>query len=387
MKILSLPPDSLVLESYTGSITVRSRIIYWMVTGFILLIIALLPLIRTDISVSAPGFFQSDIEKQKIIIPYSGRIIAANVRNGSRVEKGDTLFIIDSESFRVRRDALEIQIKENDQAINDLELLCSADPTGNIENEEEVFTGRYRAELSALRKAIDIQEEAVARITSEYHRARVLYESEIIPPSEFENKESEFRTGQESLRQIVLDYLNRWESDLLQRRLNGSSLKGELSRYNEEIANRVILAPVSGEVIQSNDIQKGMIVGMNQEVAEISPDGQLVALCLVSPSDIGLINDSLKVKIQVDALNYTEWGLLDARISEIPEDMVIENASLAYFRVRCIPEKTYLTLKNGARADLKKGMSFNARIIITQRTLFNLLFDKLDKWLNPSLNK
>jgi hypothetical protein len=144
-----------------------------------------------------------------------------------------------------------------------------------------------------------------------------------------------------------------------------------------------MLAPVSGEIIQSADIQKGTVVGLNQLVAEISPEGELVATCFVNPGDIGLINTNQNVRIMVDALHYNEWGLLDATITEISDDMIVDDGSNAYFRIRCKPEKTFLSLKNGISADLKKGMSLNARIVVTRRSLFNLLFDKADKWLNP----
>jgi len=36
---------------------------------------------------------------------------------------------------------------------------------------------------------------------------------------------------------------------------------------------------------------------------------------------------------------------------------------------------------------IRKGMSLNARIIVSRRSLFNLLFDKVDKWVNPYFNK
>jgi len=87
----------------------------------------------------------------------------------------------------------------------------------------------------------------------------------------------------------------------------------------------------------------------------------------------------------VDALHYNEWGLVDATITEISDDMIFDESSNAYFRIRCKPDKKFLSLKNGANANLKKGMSINARIVVARRSLFNLLFDKADKWFNPYL--
>jgi HlyD family secretion protein len=151
----------------------------------------------------------------------------------------------------------------------------------------------------------------------------------------------------------------------------------------ETITNRILVAPASGEVIQTADFQKGSIVGQGQLVAEISPYGELIATCFVKPSDIGLVQENQKVKIQVEAFNYNEWGMLQGEIVDISDDMIVEDGSSVFFRIKCRPDRTYLTLRNGHKAFIKKGMSVNTRIIVTQRSLFNLLFDKADKWFNP----
>jgi len=161
------------------------------------------------------------------------------------------------------------------------------------------------------------------------------------------------------------------------------NLYAGLRECNEELANRIVLSPVSGEIIQSADIQQGSVVSPGQKIADISPDGELVATCFLRPADIGLIHENQKVRIQVDAFNYNEWGMLDGDIIDISDDMIVENGSAAFFRVRCRPSQTFLSLKNGHKANIKKGMSLNTRIVVIRRSLYNLLFDKADKWFNP----
>jgi hypothetical protein len=55
-------------------ITSRSRIIYWIIIGMILIGIGILPFIYVDVSVQARGYFQSDIEKQIVYTPIQGKI-------------------------------------------------------------------------------------------------------------------------------------------------------------------------------------------------------------------------------------------------------------------------------------------------------------------------
>ncbi len=75
--------------------------------------------------------------------------------------------------------------------------------------------------------------------------------------------------------------------------------------------------------------------------------------------------------------------MLQGSIIDISDDMIIEDGSSAYFRIKCKPATTFLSLKNGHKANVKKGMSVNTRIVVIKRSLYNLLFDKADKWFNP----
>ena len=210
-----------------------------------------------------------------------------------------------------------------------------------------------------------------------------LYNQKIVPDTDFENSVFSLNSEKDNLSQILLYQLSVWQNDLMIRRNDSVRNLADLKQYKEELANRIVLAPVSGEIIRSADIQAGSIVSPGQMIAEISPDGELMATCFVQPADIGLIHEEQRVRIQVDAFNYNEWGMLQGNIVDISDDMIVENGSVAYFRVKCKPEKTFLTLKNGLSADVKKGMSLNTRIIVIRRSLFNLLFDKADKWFNP----
>jgi HlyD family secretion protein len=81
-----------------------------------------------------------------------------------------------------------------------------------------------------------------------------------------------------------------------------------------------------------------------------------------------------------------EWGMVGGRISEISNDILTTNNQQIYFKAICSLDKDYLSLKNGYKTTLKKGMTVNARMLITQRSLYSLLFEKADKWLNPYTN-
>jgi membrane fusion protein, peptide pheromone/bacteriocin exporter len=371
------------LETYLLTISCRSKIIYWIIIGIIFISIAVLPIIYVDVSIQARGYFQSNIEKQTVVTPFQGKVLFSSVINGGSVKRGDTLLIINTEFLKAQYASLIQRIGENDASIKDLEQLTHIHFQEYIPKNIGLISERYRAEFLNLRNQETIQFQRYQKKKSEHERNKLLYEELIIPSVDYENSLYSLTSEKDNLEQILLSQKSQWQNDLSARRNDSVRLLADLKQCTEELIERIVLAPTSGEIIQSSDIQAGSVVSAGQKIAEISPEGELVATCYVKPSDIGLIHENQKVKIQVDAFNYNEWGMLEGSVVDISDDMIIEDGSVAYFRIKCKPENTTLRLKNGYWAEIKKGMSLNTRILITRRSLYHLLFDKADKWLNP----
>jgi HlyD family secretion protein len=370
-------------ESYMIRITSKSRIIYWIIIGLIVSGLALLPFIYVDVVVRARGYFQSETTKQVIYAPVQGLVSFNSILLGKRFEKGDTLLKFETKAIDAQLSAIERSISENNSAIKDLETLVNiANPADHYDS-GDFLTGRYLSEYLNMEINWSAQQKKFNKTRDDHERNELLYRQEIIPEVEYQKSLFDYTQEQKALDRILISQKSTWQADLMMRKTETNSLSAEVKRLIEELNNRVITAPLAGEIIQSFDLQTGTILTINQKIAELSPCGELIAICFVSPEDIGMLNKNQKVRIQVDALNQNEWGLLDASIIDISDDMIVESSSLYYFRLRCRPESTYMELKNGIKADLKKGMSFTARIIITRRTLYNLIFDKADRWFNP----
>ena len=385
---MEMIPSSFIsntLESYLTRIKTGSRIIYWIIIITVTASLALLPLISVDVAVRIKGYFQSELNRQVVYSPSYGRVVFTSIKDGATVHKGDTLFIIESRSATAQKKALEERFRENNSCIRDLEMLVRIEKPGNQFTTEAFTMRRYFTEYTNFLKSWTSRLQTYKGSKTEFERAVLLHDQEIIPDAEYENRLFAFRTEEEELNRVLSYQISLWQADLMQRRNEEISLRAELGKYQEDLDNRIVTAPLTGHIIQSSDIQAGSVVSANQQIAEISPSGDLIATCFVKPGDIGLINSRQMVRIQVDAFNYNEWGILNASIIDISDDLVIDEGASVFFRIKCRPENTFLTLKNGIRAELKKGMSFTGRIVITRRTLFNLLFDRADKWLNPYL--
>lgn len=111
----------------------------------------------------------------------------------------------------------------------------------------------------------------------------------------------------------------------------------------------------------------------------------MIAETYVLPRDIGLLRVGTKARFQVDAYNYNQWGMVSGSVLSISNDIFMENGKQPYFKVRCLLDQHQLKLKNGYVGKIKKGMTLQARFFVTRRTLFQLLYDKADDWLNPNV--
>ena len=146
-----------------------------------------------------------------------------------------------------------------------------------------------------------------------------------------------------------------------------------------------VISPTTGSVQQLHGLKIGNFLTEGEILMEISPEGDIYAECYVSPRDIGLIQVGQEAILQIDAFNYNEWGMLQAQVTDIANDVMLQDgAQQPFFKVFCTPERNYMTLKNGYSGQLKKGMTFSIRFMVTRRTLFQLLYDKMDNWLNPN---
>jgi len=163
--------------------------------------------------------------------------------------------------------------------------------------------------------------------------------------------------------------------------VSGRVVKCFLSQNNQSIQKGDTLLVITTELLNT---QQQLVNTQQQDYnAQLQ---HLIAECLVSPKDIGFIHPSQNVRFQIDTYNYNQWGLLNGSVKEIDKNLVVnEQTGEGLFKIRCGINKGYLQLKNGYRGNIGKGMSFTARFYLTNRTLWQLLFDRADDWFNPNL--
>jgi multidrug resistance efflux pump len=364
---------------YRSKISKSSQLIYIVAVATILAVLVALPFIKIPISINGTGILQSTIEKTELIVPVNGRLIQYKLSDNKRLKQGDTLLAIDA-GLPKQQDALvETRKSQITHFLQDINTLLSFNGGFDLQS------GQYAASWQQYAQESKNAGIAKRQAASNFARYSKLYQNKVITQSEYEKYKYELEQAESVYLMVRTKYKTQWQTEANGYRNELRQLSGQQAELNEQKKQYVLRAPIDGSVQNLVGLQQGAYVFANQKVGEVSPDAGLAAYCYINPSDIGLIRKGQEVHFQINAYNYNQWGLAVGKVIDISDDIVILNNNQPAFKVKCLMDKNFLMLKNGYKGYLKKGMNFTARFKVTDRSLYQLLYDKVDDWVNPNL--
>lgn len=380
-------PDNtsgIALASYLSRHTRRPNYTYNVILSLFFLIMVSLPFIFLDVTVDCPGMLRPVIESHPIRTSASGFISSVHVKENERIRKGDLLIEVYSKGLEHREVDVHEKIKENLIRGKDIRQLVSLKSAGSEQGSIplNLASELYKQSYAAFQEDRRQTQIRLNKAIKDYSRNSHLFQGGVIAAADLEVFKYEADKAQTEMDQLTESQISAWLRDAEQLDAELSELNEQMTAILKEKEALSVTAPINGTIQNLTGISEGSYVASDQELGYISPDTFLVAEIHVPPNDIGLLYVNMDVAIQVNAFNRNQWGLLNGRILEIPEDIRFGNDH-PFFNVKCEIERSYMKLKNGYRGELKKGMTVQARFCITRRSLWQLMFDKADDWMNP----
>ena len=369
----------------------------WLVlTGAISGLIAL-PLIKVDVAVHASGMVRPATERVDLRPAKSGLIAEVLAHDNDRVHSGQPLIVIKSEDLeeRIKRN-LELQ-RDKSELIADLRSITKSalrPSDGTIFGAlVELKTEMLKQDRAQLVSQLESNRLAEAKASKELWRYTTLAAKGIAPMQAVDNAQYEESRLQKDSRLIVDQALSRWQSRMRDEELVMADLASEAQRLIEEKQQYTLTAPIDGVLVGFTGLCPGGFVTLGQAFGTVSPDDSLLVETHVAARDVGLVRVGQAARMQVDAFHYTQWGTLDGTVESISGDMISNNSAEqgatsggVFFKVVVRPIRTTLIHSNGARGDLRKGMTLSARFLIARRSLLQILYEDVSGWLDPKAN-
>lgn len=375
------PPEIIenTVECYHTQISTKSKIIYSVILTIVLFVFISLPLVYVDISSQSRGVIRSPYENTTIQSAVYGEVVSYRMQENKTVQKGDTLIILNCDKLNEQKTLANMKIKDNDLFISDIACLLSA-------KYSQLLTPKYRGEYYRYRAKINELQINVNYLRKELATQKTLVEQKVISNFDYLQSKNTYDKASEQLNALEQDYQTNWVADQTTLNQQNIELASNIKQLEKEKSQYLILAPISGSLVQVAGFQKGNFIAPSQNLAYISSNNALLAECYISPSDIGYIRPNQQVNFQFDAFNYRDWGMVQGKVKEVLSDVVLIDQK-PMFRIRCTLNKSSLQLKNGYQGNIQKGLTFTARFQLNRRSLWQLLFDKIENWLNPKIVK
>lgn len=375
------------IEKFVAKHSIKTHLIYNIVIAFVAVMAILIFFLSVDINVNSTGIIKSPGERLSIGSPYSALVENIEVTENQYVNVGDVLLVLNSERQEKELSKHTARLHEIIDYESDIKLLLMIPKNGIKIDEISLKTGLYGQSrnyyLSQMSDLVNRQH------TSElnYKRSKLLLEQRVVARAEFEPIEADYKNACMAIELFHDRQVSAWRTELDKFTVERRELTAQIEQLQIQKTEAIVKSPVRGIVQRIEGVHNESYVQAGQKLFEISPDSTLFVECMIPPKDIGYIKIGQNVMMQVEAFNYNEWGLAQGRIAEIFHDVMMvqtPQGNAPYFKVMCSLDTEHLQLKNGYKGVLKRGMTVNARFKITERTLFQLLYDNVDDWLNPN---
>lgn len=368
------------IERHLSRHSGRSQAIYVAVLALLVAGLATLPLVRVGVSVQSNGLIRPEMEKHDVTSGASGFAAETRVRENQSVRRGDVLLVLRAAPVDEQLSRAAARADETRRNVADLELLTRA-ADGELPL-QRFATARFRQEYVQFRQEVREGTVREQKALADLERARALQQRGLAAVSEVEERQFQLAQARADRALLRERAQSGWQSELTAARRELADLQSQREQLREERALYTVTAPVDGTLEEVAALSSGSFVQQGQKLAVISPTSDLNAEVYVTPRDIGLLRPGTPARLQIDAFNYNDWGFVHAQVREISDDFVLMNQQ-PMFRVRLALDQKELRLQNGFRGRLKKGMTLRARFMVTERTLFQLLRDDVNDWLNP----
>lgn len=386
---------------------------------FLFVIFLLLFFLKINDSVEfKEGTIYSDNPQLKINTPNEVKVLKSFVKEGQKVQKGDTLFILENLKTKVDYNIANLDVvtlKEKIGIIN--KLIQSAEQKKSsvqqlIAIQSNIYSiDRKKAEqeILALNKKIALASQQSSIISDKHKTDSILYAKGAISRLElieqknkriddkksqeevkstytqkgydYDNLANNFQKTNNDLSQNLIELENQiigFKRDIVEMQSQIDNKKYNLTYISDELGKLIILAPVDGVISNVfNSKQSINIISKNELLAILAPKQEhFYAKITLPEKDLTYVKNNQKVNLKVDAYNYYKFGAIKGSISYIsPSD--IEQ------KFYCIAK---LTDYNNS-IHLKAGYKFKGEVVIEEMRLFQYvlkkLFNKLDDSVNP----
>jgi HlyD family secretion protein len=326
-----------------------------------------------DIAVHAEGVVRPVGGVHPVQSTLTATIQSLRVRENDFVQAGDTLAVLDAAAAEERMTLVQERIERLREELADVRALAECSPKSTFH-----FPTFARERDVALAER-EIRQQEITTLQAKLKRTSDLWAKNFASREEYETarqqaeqKEQALQQWQMGLRRSALEREKQVQMSLAEQE---SSLK-ELSL---EHRRTVLCAPKSGFVTNLSVRSSGVVLSPSVPLCVIAPREEPCVEFFVAARDIGFVREGLRVRYQLDALPFQEWGTAEGQVSAVAKDGTLssgERQQAGFKIVGTLPKAILHSRRQNGSAQISVGMTCRASIVVAEKRLLSMLWDK-----------
>ena len=427
-------PDTLAAE--VERLPVLSHAVLWLTLIVIVTGITWANMATVDEVAHAEGRVISSSQLQVIQNLEGGILQQVMVREGARVQEGQTLMLLDDTRFastfnegRIATLALSAQISRLEAELEDRPFTPPPDfPIEHldiIDRERQLFFARQQEKNSAidiLNQRLMQQTQSLAELQAEEQKLKrntdlAQRELEMTSPlvatgavsevellriqaavNESEGQLEVTRTTIPRAQAIISEaedtIVERRQQFVREAQTELNHAKTELARMsisNVALEDRVertdVRSPVDGTVKQVLVNTVGAVVQPGMDLVEIVPlNDTLLVEAKVRPADVAFIHPGQTATVKLTAYDFSIYGGLDAVLELISADTITDDTGEYYFQIHVRTHKNYLGNETNPMPIIP-GMIATVDIITGEKTIMDYILKPLKRAQEAALSE
>lgn len=234
----------------------------------------------------------------------SGQLLKLYVQEGAKVEKGDTLAIIDSET-------LQLQLQQAQAGID------LADAQYRL-----LLNGARVEDLNAAEETVRQTESSYLIARSDFERIKELFSTNAVAKKQYEDAESRFTITQAQLNSAKqnLQKLRRFArpEDLSAAKARVDQAKAQANLIKKQIVDSYIIAPVAG-TITYKPVEEGELIGTGSILVRISRLEKMELMIYVNETEYGKVKLGSSADVVIDTYPDKNYPAIVVYVSPVAE--------------------------------------------------------------------
>ncbi|MEH6593280.1 MAG: HlyD family type I secretion periplasmic adaptor subunit [Halioglobus sp.] len=417
------------------------RCLMWVLLALFAIGILWVSIGEVDIVVTAPGRIVPTGQVKILQAAESGTVVSIHIRDGDRVEAGQTLIRFDSTSADADSRRVSEQINTTTLQYLWRQALAkwfetgrtAVDPIGrpqtvsdtDYQKAEQIYR-QHRAEISAKLNGFDKElaansaEQKSARaernrteavlgilkqrvkaykaLLDKQYGAKSQYLEILQQQIELEHSIPVLVSREQQLVQTAAAIATRitaMTSELRKQNLmeilglesNLRMLKQELRKARQRQRHQLLVSPVAGTVQELALHTLGGVVTPAQPLLKIVPEHSTIEVeALLQNKDIGFVREGQKAELKINTFNFTKYGLINAAVVNISNDAV-EDKQLGWVYKMNLELQDDTIEIDGVLVKLSPGMLITTEIKTGKRRLIEFFLSPLLRYRQESVRE